>query len=63
MQQGEATTVLICPHCKIGKPKIKDTRFLGEFNIVKRVRICDHCGAIFVTTEKLDMVYNEEKNN
>ena len=53
MKKDSLTLKLICPKCKKGRPLVRDTRYIKEFCIVKRVRVGSKCVAIFITTEKL----------
>lgn len=53
MVERNLTQAVFCPLCKEGRPRVKDTRYLDEFRVIKRVRLCSNCGAVFITTEKL----------
>ena len=45
-----------CPFCNYTDTKVIDSRAQDEGSVIRRRRVCEHCGKRFTTYERMDMI-------
>ncbi len=45
-----------CPFCNYTDTKVIDSRAQDDHTVIRRRRVCEHCGKRFTTYERMDMI-------
>lgn len=45
-----------CPFCNFADTKVIDSRAQDENSVIRRRRLCEHCGKRFTTYERIDLI-------